>query len=279
MRNLFIKRFLVVLAIFSTSLINGQDLVILHSNDVHSNIETLSSGRNKGFGGLQRRANYVAKIKKENKNVLILDAGDYNQGTPYFTMFKGNVEVKLNNALGLDVATLGNHEFDNGQVELARRLSMAKYKTVCANYDFKGTPLERYVKQYTVVKKGGWKIGIVGALANLNGLVSAAGRANLTYKNPISIVDSIGKILKEQYKCDIVICLSHLGYDGGTPAEPADLDVAAQTSYIDLIIGGHTHTFLEKPTVVKNRDGRDVIVTTAGAHGVYNGRVDITFPR
>lgn len=268
----------VMILVLPVSLI-GQDLVILHTNDTHSNIEPLASGRNKGMGGFQRRANYVSQVRKEHKNVLLLDAGDYNQGTPYFTLFKGDVEVKLNNSLKYDAMSLGNHEFDNGQKELARRLKKAKYQTLCANYDLSKSPINKYVKPYTIINKGGWKIGIIGLLIDLNGMVSAPARENLVYKNPVPIADSLANILKNKEKCDLVICLTHIGYDDGTPTHPSDLDLAAATKNIDLIIGGHSHTFLEKPTMIKNAEGKEIMVTTSGALGVYTGRVDITFPR
>lgn len=269
---------LTIVLLFPLSLV-CQDLVILHSNDTHSNIEPLSSGRNKGMGGFQRRANYITQVRKEHKNVLLLDAGDYNQGTPYFTLFKGDVEVKLNNKIKYDVICLGNHEFDNGQAELARRLKKAKYVTVCANYDMSATPLKGLVKPYTIVKKGGKKIGIIGLLTDLNGMVSAPARENMIYKNPIPIADSLAYLLKYEKGCDLIICLTHLGFDDGTMANPSDTELAKNTKNIDFIIGGHSHTFLEKPAIMKNTDGKDVVVTTSGAHGVYTGRIDINFKK
>lgn len=267
---------LIILLVFPV-LLMSQDLVILHSNDTHSNIEPMSSGRNKGMGGVQRRANYISQIRKEYKNVLLLDAGDYNQGTPYFTLFKGDVEIKLNNNLRYDAACLGNHEFDNGQQELARRLKKANYVTLCANYNMSATPLRGLVKPYTIILKGGKKIGIIGVLTDLNGMVSAPARENMIYMNPIPIVDSLAAILKFDKKCDVIICLSHLGFDGGSPKNPSDTELALSTKNIDIIIGGHSHTFLEKPVIMKNTEGKDVIVTTTGAYGVYTGRIDISF--
>ncbi len=269
---------LLIIIVFPVSLIS-QDLVILHSNDTHSNIEPMSSGRNKGMGGFQRRANYINQVRQDHKNVLLLDAGDYNQGTPYFTLFKGDVEVKLNNAIKYDAACLGNHEFDNGQQELARRLSKAKYVTLCANYDMSSTPLKNIVKPYVVIKRGGKRIGIIGLLTDLNGMVSAPARKNMIYKNPIPIADSLAYILKYEKKCDLIICLTHLGFDDGTQKNPSDTELAKQTKNIDFIIGGHSHTFLEHPAIMKNAEGKDVVVTTTGAYGVYTGRIDIDFKK
>lgn len=278
MKNFYKILILATIILVPLSLVS-QDLVILHSNDTHSNIELLSSGRNKGMGGFQRRANYIYQVRKEHKNVLLLDAGDYNQGTPYFTLFKGDVEVKLNNKIKYDVICLGNHEFDNGQAELARRLKKAKYVTICANYDMSATLLKDLVKPYTIIKRGGKKIGIIGLLTDLNGMVSAPARENMIYKNPIPIADSLASVLKYEKGCDLIICLTHLGFDDGSARNPSDTELAKGTKNIDIIIGGHSHTFLEKPAIMKNTEGKDVIVTTSGAYGVYTGRIDIDFKK
>lgn len=255
----------------------SQDLVILHTNDTHSNIEPAASGRNAGMGGVQRRANYFYSVRNTNPYVLVLDAGDYNQGTPYFTLFKGDAEIMLYNAMGYDAVCLGNHEFDNGQQELARRLENANYPTLCANYNFSKSPLKDIVKPYTIIYKGGRKIGIIGLLIDLNGLVSEASRANIEYENPIPVANKIAKKLKCRDKCDLVIVLSHLGFDGGTKDNPSDTELARYSKDIDIIIGGHSHTFLNKPVLMKNKCGKGVIVNQTGAAGVYVGRLDITF--
>lgn len=254
-----------------------QDLVILHTNDTHSNIETITSGRNAGYGGFQRVANYFDKVRRENSNVLILDAGDYNQGTPYFTLFKGATEVMLYNAMGYDAVCLGNHEFDNGQQQLADRLKKANYPTLCSNFDFSKSPLKDLVKPWIIINKGGRKIGIIGVLLNLEGYVSESGRADIIYKDPIKTANKLAKLLKRGEKCDLVIVLSHLGYDGGDKANPSDTELAKYSRNIDIIIGGHSHTFLEKPVLMKNRVGKGVIVNQTGTADVYVGRLDITF--
>lgn len=259
--------------------LKAQDLVILHTNDTHSNIETLTSGRNAGFGGVQRRANYIASVRNESKNVLLLDAGDYNQGTPYFTLFEGEVEIELKNAMGYDAVCLGNHEFDNGVDHLANRLKRAKYPTLCANYDFSGTPLEKVVKPYVIFKKGGKRIGIIGVTLDLKGYVAEKSREGVVYKNPVPIVNDLADMLKNRRGCDLVIVLSHLGYDGGTPQKPADKELAALTSNVDIIIGGHSHTFMEEPEIVENKDGKGVIINQMGAAGVYVGRLDISLKK
>ena len=257
--------------------VSAQDLVILHTNDVHSNIEPLRSGRNAGLGGFQRMANYIQTVRENHPNVLLLDAGDYNQGTPYYTVFGGRVEVMLYNAMGYDAVVLGNHEFDDGQQALANRLKEAVFTSLCANYSFKGTPLEGLVEPYTIIEKGGIKIGVIGVLLDLRGYVSESSREGLKYRNPIPIVNRYARRLKKREGCDLVIVLSHLGYSGGTKERPSDTEVAKYTRNVDIIIGGHSHTFLEKPTIVKNSAGEDVIINQAGTAGVYIGRIDLSF--
>lgn len=259
--------------------VEAQDLVILHTNDTHSNIEPAASGRNAGMGGVQRRANYFASVKAENKNVLILDAGDYNQGTPYFTLFGGEAEIELNNAMGYDAVALGNHEFDNGVEHLANRLKKAKYPTLSANYDFSGTALEDVIKPYVIIKKGGIKIGIIGVTLDLKGYVAEKSRAGVKYSNPIPVVNELAAMLRKRKGCDLVVVISHLGYDGGSPNKPADKELAALTSNVDIIIGGHSHTFMEEPELVMNRDGKGVIINQTGAAGVFVGRIDISFKK
>jgi 5'-nucleotidase len=272
-----IRYLIVFLLILVAPFAFSQDLVILHTNDVHSNIEPLSSGPNAGLGGFQRRANYIKEMRDSHPNILLLDAGDYNQGTPYYTLFNGEMEVMLYNTMGYDAVCLGNHEFDDGQELLAKRLEKASYETLCANYDFKGTPLEGAVKPYTIIYKGGKKIGIIGVMLDLNGYVSKRAIEGLTYKNPVPIVNKLAKRLKSKEKCDLVIVLSHLGYKGSGKKRPGDIELAALTKNVDIIIGGHSHTFLEEPTIVKNSAGNGVIVNQTGAHGVYVGRIDINF--
>ncbi len=267
-------------AVVSTLLatgVNGQDLVILHTNDTHSQIEPIRVGEGKGLGGIHRRAQYFINVKKECKNVLILDAGDYNQGTPYFTIFKGDLEIELMNTMGYDVVCIGNHEFDNGQVELARRLSKAKFKTVCANYDFSETPLAKYIKPYVIINRGGKKIGIFGLVCNLNTLVSAKSLEGMVFQDPFKVAQQMADLLKNGKKCDIVIALTHVGYSAPYPNQVSDLALAKASEDIDIIIGGHSHTILKSEKIVENEEGKDVIVVQDGSRGEYVGRFDITF--
>lgn len=265
-----------IAASVTVSAVSAQDLVILHTNDTHSQIEEIRTGKGAGTGGVHRRAEYFSRIRSEHDNVLVLDAGDYNQGTPYFTVFGGDLEMELMNSLGYDVVALGNHEFDNGVDELARRLSSAKFQTVCANYDFSGTPLEEYVKPYAIVYKAGKKIGIFGLLANLKSLVSKQNTEGIVYMDPFETADKWADYLKNVEKCDLVIALSHLGYSG-YPNQPCDINLAKRSENIDIIIGGHSHTFLKSAKVYPNRAGKDVVIVQAGCQGEYVGRLDIDF--
>ena len=256
--------------------LSAQDLVILHTNDLHSQMELMTSGSTTGLGGAERRAAYIAQVRKEHPGkVILMDAGDYNQGTPYFNLFGGKLEMKIMNALRYDVATLGNHEFDNGQKDLAKRLSKAKYSTVCANYDFSQTPLKRHVKPYTIIKRNGYKIGIIGVTVYLKGVVSQEAVAGLEFENPIPIVNHWADFLKNEKHCDLVICLSHLGYGEGSKERPADVRLAEQSRNVDIIIGGHSHTFLAQPDIRKNADGKEVMIVQTGSRGVNVGKIEV----
>lgn len=256
----------------------AQDLVILHTNDTHSQIEEIRTGKGAGTGGVHRRAEYFRQVLSQygKDHVLILDAGDYNQGTPYFTVFGGDIEIEIMNALGYDVVAIGNHEYDNGVDELARRLSKAKFQTVCANYDFSGTPLESLVKPYVIVEKAGKKIGIFGLTASLRNLVARQNLDGVVYMDAFAAADKWAEYLRKVKKCDLVIALTHLGYSG-YPDQPNDVALAKDSENIDIIVGGHSHTFLKTDRVYKNRVGRDVVVVQTGAQGEWVGRFDINF--
>ena len=255
----------------------GQDLVILHTNDTHSQIEPLSSGNYKGLGGVVRREKYINQVRAENKNVILLDAGDFSQGTPYFTLFRGDVEVELMNALKVDVATFGNHEFDNGQEELARRIKMAAFPVVNANYEFKGTALEGLIPPYAIVERGGKRIGIIGLSVQLASLVSPSRLGKMKYQHPYRIVNRLARHLRNREKCDLVILLTHCGFNDGTQQNPSDQLIAANTEGVDIIIGGHSHTFIKQPAIVESKTGKKVMIVQAGAKGEEVGRIDIWF--
>ena len=259
-------------AVFCTTVFtaSAQDLVILHTNDTHSQIDVQKSGEYAGLGGVERRYNLFQEVisKYGKEIVLILDAGDYNQGSPYFTEYDGDLEVKLMNALGYDVTTLGNHEFDNGVDELARRLSSAEYHTVCCNYSFKGTPLAKYVKPYVVLVKGDKRIGIIGATTDLEKVSDKGIVDGIRHLNTVKSINKYARKLAR--KCDLVILLSHRGYDTGTETG-ADMAIAPQLRNVDLIIGGHSHTFLSSPVEMKDADGQRIVIVQDGWGGVNVG--------
>jgi len=255
-------------------------ITILHTNDVHSHIDTFGpdEGRNANKGGVARRATLIDAIRKENPNTLLLDAGDIFQGTPYFNYYGGELEFKLMSKLKYDLATIGNHDFDNGIDGLYAQLPHAKFDFVSANYDFSNTITDTHVKPYRIFKKGHIKIGVFGLGIELNGLVGKKLYKETKYLNPVEISQDITRILKHKKKCDLVICLSHLGYNyKRNPEKISDLKLASLTRDIDLIIGGHTHTFLPKPTITKNIEGKNVLVNQVGCYGIYLGQVDFFF--
>ena len=255
-------------------------ITILHTNDVHSHIDPFGpdDGRNANKGGVARRAALVESIRKENPNTLLFDAGDIFQGTPYFNYYGGELEFKLMSMLKYDAATIGNHDFDNGIDGLFKQLPHAKFDFVSANYDFTNTVMDTHVKPYKIFVKDGIKIGVFGLGIELNGLVIKDMYKETQYLDPIEIAQDMSRILKTEENCDLVICLSHLGYHyRNAPEKVSDLIIARSTKDIDLIIGGHTHTFLPKPTIEKNSDGKNVLVNQVGCYGLYLGRIDFYF--
>jgi len=257
-------------------------ITILHTNDVHSRIEPFPSNdkRFANLGGFERRATLISSIRKENSNTLLLDAGDIFQGTPYFNFYGGELEFKLMSLLKYDAATIGNHDFDNSVDGLYKQLPHAKFDFLSANYDFKNTVLDTHVKPYKVYEKDGIKIGIFGLGIELNGLVDKRMYKETKYNDPIAVAQDISRILNEKEKCDLVICLSHLGYNyKRNPDKISDLKLASLTKGIDLIIGGHTHTFLTKPTVSKNMEGKNVLINQVGWAGINLGRIDFYFDK
>ena len=255
-------------------------ITILHTNDTHSHIEPFPANhyKNPNQGGVARRATLIENIRSENPNTLLLDAGDIFQGTPYFNFYGGELEFKLMSMLKYDAATLGNHDFDNGINGLYKQLPHAKFDFLCANYDLKNTVLNSHVKPYKIYRKDGIKIGIFGLGIELKGLVDPKNYKEAKYLNPIEIAEDMSRTLKEEEQCDIVICLSHLGYHYKDEHQRiGDLELASKTTNIDLIIGGHTHTFLPKPTITKNRLGENVLVNQVGCYGINLGRIDFYF--
>ncbi len=252
-------------------------LTILHTNDVHSYIDPFppTHPKNPNMGGVARRAALIETIRKENPNVLLLDAGDIFQGTPYFNYYGGELEFKLMSMMDYDIATMGNHDFDNGIDGFHAQLHHAKFDFVSANYEFKNTVLDGLIKPYKILHKNGIKVGVFGLGVGLDGLVDKKNYKETVYNDPVGVTQDIVRILKQEKKCDLVICLSHLGYKyKDEPDKICDLKLAELTQDIDLIIGGHTHTFLDKPTVMKNAIGQDVLVNQVGCYGINLGRID-----
>jgi len=253
-----------------------QRLTILHTNDMHSHIHPFQSGRNKGLGGMAQRSALIKNIREENKNVLLLDAGDIFQGTPYFNMYKGELEIKLMSQMNYDAATIGNHDLDNGLVGLKKQLKHANFPFLIANYNFKNTILENTFSPYKIFDKNGIKVGVFGIGIELDGLVPKKLFGNTKYLDPIKISNKYAKLLKDKHKCDLVICLSHLGFKYKSQ-KISDLRLAKETKNIDLIIGGHTHTFLKKPMISKNLDDKNVIINQVGWGGINIGKIDFVF--
>ena len=251
-------------------------LVILHTNDTHSTIEPFPSNHSKfpNMGGVSKRHTIIQKIRSEEEHVLLLDAGDIFQGTPYFNVFNGELEMKLMSILEYDAATIGNHDFDIGLEGFLKAKQFANFPFLCANYDFSKTILAGQTKSYHIFHKAGIKIGVFGIGVALKGLVSEDKYGNTRYLDPIITANKIASELKSK-ACDLVICLSHLGFEYENKSINSDRKLAAESQNIDLILGGHTHTFFDKPLVLQNLKNKDVLVNQVGWGGVYLGRIDI----
>lgn len=245
-------------------------VIVLGTNDTHSRIEPLPNSDKKyaGFGGVSARAAFIDQVRKDNENVLLFDAGDFVQGTPYFNLFHGKVEAQAMNLMKYDAGTIGNHEFDYGLDTMKVIFKSLNYPIVCCNYDFSNTVLKNEVKPYVILKKFGLKIGVIGVSVDPEGLIQKDKYEGMIFKPIISSVNFYAKILKESKKCDVIICLSHIGYD-------TDLALARDSRYVDIIIGGHSHTYMEKPEVVTNLDNKDVLIFQTGKNGAYINKFEI----
>ncbi|WP_299536403.1 metallophosphatase [Ulvibacterium sp.] len=251
-------------------------ITILHTNDVHSHIEPFPKSHSDypDLGGVARRAALVRRIREENPNTLLFDAGDIFQGTPYFNFYGGELEFKLMSLLRYDAATIGNHDFDNGIEGLFTQLPNARFQLLSSNYDFSNTLMDGLVKPFSVYAVDGINVGVYGLGIKLEGLVNQKHYKETLYLDPYETALDSERILKEDEHCDLIVCLSHLGYKYKNENRPSDVKLAASTRHTDLVIGGHTHTFLEKPTVVKNRSDKEVLVNQVGCFGINLGRVD-----
>ena len=255
-------------------------LTILHTNDVHSHIDPFENNHPKypGMGGVARRSAIIKKIRSEERNVLLFDAGDIFQGTPYYNMYGGELELKLMSLMGYDAATIGNHDFDNGVSELANKLTFASFPMLNCNYNFDGTPMYGKSLPYKIFNKNGIRVGVFGVGIRLEGLVDSRLFGTTKYFDPIEPANKISTYIKTQKKCDLVICLSHLGHDYKED-KISDIRLASQSENIDLIIGGHTHTFIDEPLKIKNKNQKEVLVTQAGWAGLRLGRIDYHFEK
>lgn len=267
------KVIFVALALSMVLQLNAQDLVILHTNDTHSQIDVQKSGSYAGLGGAERRYNLISDLvsKYGKEIVLLLDAGDYSQGSSYFTEYNGDVEIELMNEMGYDVATLGNHEFDNGIDELARRLGNAEFETVCCNYSFAGTPLAKLVKPYTILTKGDTRIGIIGVTTDLERVTDKGLVDDIKKLDPVKAVNKYARRLSR--KCDLIILLSHRGYE--SESYPCDVEMASMLKNVDVIVGGHSHTFLEEAVETKDAEGQRIVILQDGWGGVNLGMMVI----
>ena len=256
-----------------------QKLVILHTNDTHSAIMPLSRNLGDtllaGRGGYLRRMELVRREREAEPGLLLFDSGDFSQGSPYYTLFKGDVEVGLMNMMRYDAATLGNHEFDFGLDNLARLLRKARFPVVCANYDFSGTPLEGLVKPYVVIEREGLRVGVFGLSPRLDGLVAKENYGGVVYNDPVEAARKAVKALRSGERCDVVVCLSHLGWAQAQP-DIDDSTMIAGTRGIDIVLGGHSHSYFEKLEHVRDADGRSVPVDQNGKHGVFVGKMEMS---
>ena len=266
---------LFILAALCTVDANAQRrLTILHFNDTHSHLEPERGGEYAGMGGAIERAACRDSVVKADgkKNVLLLHAGDYGQGTSYFTVLGGDVEIDLINALKYDCVTLGNHEFDNGVDELARRLAKVKCPVVCANYDFSQLEMGKYVQPYAIIKKAGMKIGIIGLMPDITTLVSRDVSSRIPAFDNAEVVNKWAAFLREEQKCDLVIALTHIGYEGEAYT---DFMLVSRTRGLDMVVGGHSHTFINEPGYCKNLDGKLIPIVQDGCWGLEMGNMKV----
>lgn len=256
-------------------------LEVLHTNDTHSCImplnPNLADTAVAGRGGFLRRVAMIKEERAKNPDLLLIDSGDFSQGSPFYTMFKGDVEIGLMNLMGYDAVTIGNHEFDFGLENMARIFKMAKFPVVCANYDFTGTCVEGLVKPYVIIKRNGLKIGLFGLSPQLEGLVDLSKCKGVTYLDPIEVGNRVAAELKHDKKCDVVICVSHLGWL--RPDEMGDQKLLASSKDIDLVLGGHSHSYFKDLRYVNNANGKAVPVDQNGKNAMYVGKLTLSFDK
>lgn len=272
MRRICLTIFVCLLTVVAVA--QKKQLVILHTNDTHSCVmplnPNLADSALAGRGGFLRRMALIEDERAKAPGLLLIDSGDFSQGSPYYNFYKGEVEVELMNRMGYDVATIGNHEFDFGLENMARIFRMAKFPIVCANYDFTGTSVEGLVKPYTIIKRNGLKIGLFGLSPQPKGLVDTTKFVGVKYLDPVETARRMAALLKTKKRCDVIICVSHLGWED---EELTDQMLVPATRDIDIVLGGHSHTYMKTLRYVKNVDGKDVPVDQNGKHGIWIGRI------
>ena len=272
MRRICLTIFVCLLTVVAVA--QKKQLVILHTNDTHSCVmplnPNLADSALAGRGGFLRRMALIEDERAKAPGLLLIDSGDFSQGSPYYNFYKGEVEVELMNRMGYDVATIGNHEFDFGLENMARIFRMAKFPIVCANYDFTGTSVEGLVKPYTIIKRNGLKIGLFGLSPQPKGLVDTTKFVGVKYLDPVETARRMAALLKTKKRCDVIICVSHLGWED---EELTDQMLVPATRDIDIVLGGHSHTYMKTLQYVKNVDGKDVPVDQNGKHGIWIGRI------
>lgn len=269
-----------LLSIFTVSAQQDKKLFILQTSDTHSRIEPISkevADTYAGMGGTVRRTSFIKQYRSEHPDMLLFDCGDISQGTPYYNFSKGEVEVKMMNLMKYDAMTIGNHEFDFGMDNMARLFRMANFPVVCANYDVTGTVLEGLVKPYIILERAGVKIGVFGLSPKMEGLVQADKCEGIVYNDPIKVAQEMADLLKIEKGCDVVICLSHLGIRNSSG--DSDEDLVSKTNNIDVILGGHSHTFMEKPVNYLNADGKNIPVFHTGKSGIFVGEQVLTLTK
>ena len=274
MKRIYIVIFIALLTSVTVSAKKQKQLVILHTNDTHSTILPLNPNLDDqdlaGRGGFLRRINLIKEQRQQHPDLLLFDSGDFSQGSGYYTLFKGEVEIGLMNQMGYECSTIGNHEFDFGMDNMARIFKMAKFPIVCSNYDFTGTVLEGIVKPYITIRRGDVKIGVFALDPPLKGLVFDGNCEGITFLDPAEIGQKYIDLLRKQEKCDIVICISHLGWERSVYPDEMFLSL---TEGCDLVLGGHTHTYMPVLEFAPDKNGKQIPVDQNGKHGVFVGKL------
>ena len=249
---------------------DNTEFVMLFTNDFHSQIEPTDDNK----GGVLRLKALVDSVRTAEPHVLLADAGDLVQGTYYFSLLNGVVEMKMLDMLKYDIRTIGNHEFDKKMSGLGDMLAMSKVPVVAANYDFSKTNLAQYVVPSKILKAGKIKVGFIGLNVRLLNLVNKTACEGVEWQDAINVADKYAEELREQ-GADIVIAISHLGYGGGSTEYYYDCGIATRTRHIDMIIGGHSHTTLKNATYVTDLDGNMVPIVQTGSKGLNLGYAKI----